>query len=280
MLYNEFRLKKEDGLFHKGDAESPETAGGSTVGKTISKEDINMKKRKVLGAIAGVVAIAIAAGATYAWFVSTPEAQTVQITAAKIEVGLNETIAVNTSISDIALPGELVTEDDQSIKITNDSTRPAVLCLSGGKFDPKQSFLKVSDEARKAKLIKLCNDNIKISFGLTQDEIDAGDILFTETTNGYYFYLPVGMVPECFNQDFAFTVPGQLGGNYFQSGSEDDDKLDYQNEHKAEMVYTLNVKAVQASKVAIGDIFPDDATDIIAAFGIEGDGNDGVLYDF
>lgn len=233
---------------------------------------LKMKKAKFVGVIAGVMALTMVAGMTYAWFVSESDPAVLDVSTALIKISeVEREVTVDTTN---LLPGEKVEVDD--VGFESASTRESIVKLSfanianrnslSWKFpnsdgtNPTISRINALTDAVKAGLI-IDGSNVTVDGVVVPTYIDAA-------TKNVYLWLDkpatVGDIKEIDGLNLAVTVPTILGGNTPQGDR------NRPEEQEASFTVSYSAYAIQGTKDAALELFPDVAAALEVESGFYG----------
>lgn len=215
-----------------------------------------MKKVKSIGILASITALAIGAGATYAWFTDTADPTSLTVNAATIAI---DSVTMDAKTED-RLPGEEIGFLDW--EFDNQSSRPSVVefSLTADKIafadDENGDYNPEDREARKNFLLKELNKSF-LATGITS----GNNLRYPDEDNGrIYLWLNDGDQLDNGGQfSITLTIPEELGGNVGAfEGSGTPDRLE---EHGAIITLNCQAYAVQGTYAALADVFGPDVAD-------------------
>ena len=195
-----------------------------------------MKKAKLIGLVAGLMALAVGMGATYAWFTNTATGEEINVSAATISV---TTGLVETEANDLEnkLPGETASAP---FSVENTGSREAVVKLT------PTGLTAVDGEGATigaARLALITTDLKAVLDAASYTVYDAGD-------GSVYVWMDAGAVVE---GEISIALTGEFGGNYLGSGT--DRTPDVPDEHGSVFTFEYEAYAVQGTQDAVEDIW-------------------------
>ena len=206
-----------------------------------------MKKAKLIGLVAGLMALAVGMGATYAWFTNTATGDEINVTAATISVA---TGLVETEVNDLLnkLPGETASAP---FTVTNTGSREAVVKITPvglSAVDGKEV------EITAERLAEITTDLVATLGTTTNRTYAAG--------NSVYVWMDPAAVVE---GEISITLTGEFGGNYLGSGAVR--TPDVPDEHGSVFTFEYEAYAVQGTQNAVEDIWGSETyiADLVAA---------------
>lgn len=226
---------------------------------------LKSKKSKIIGIVAGVMSLAIGAGATYAWYVSETPAVYATVNTATVNIEGQELTA---DFGGELLPGETITKNAGSANshvITNNSTRDTIMRISIDKDNLQWTFNNgtVTPE-REARLTDaLVNSANASGITVTPNNNNVKFIFADET--GAYFWVKAGQ--DINRIALGLKIPEILGGNIPDQNDAKEDIFDQDRpeEQNATITFDIAAKAVQNSEGAIIANYSQDVADKITA---------------
>jgi len=211
------------------------------------KGGTKMKKAKLIGLVAGLMALAVGMGATYAWFTNTATGDEINVTAATISVAIGE-VDTEEGALDNKLPGETASAP---FSITNTGSREAVVKITPVGLTAVDGE---GDEIDPIERLPLITKDLIAT-------LDAAEYKIYDPNDGsgsvYVWMAPAAVV----DGDISITLTGELGGNYQGEGATR--SVDRPNEHGSVFTFEYEAYAVQGTEDAVWDIWRD--TDLVDA---------------
>jgi len=204
------------------------------------KGGTKMKKAKLIGLVAGLMALAVGMGATYAWFTNTATGDEINVTAATISVAIGE---VETEANDLEnkLPGETASAP---FLVENTGSREAVVKLTPTGLTAKDGKGITIDAERLALITTDLKAVLDASYTIYDPDDGSGSV---------YVWMDAGDEIE---GEISITLTGEFGGNYLGSGTVR--TPDVPDEHGSVFTFTYEAYAVQGTQDAVKDIWGNE----------------------
>jgi len=199
-----------------------------------------MKRAKLIGLMAGLMALAAGMGVTYAWFTNTATGTKIDVTAATISVTAGE-IKTDDNNIEKKLPGEAV---DGVLTVKNTGSREAVVKITPTILKAVDGKKETIDKERLAKITK--------DFKIILDKTKYPK-MYAPSDGSVYVWMDAGATVE---GKIAITLTGEFGGYY--KGTNDARSSLVPDEQKSVFTFEYEAYAVQGTQDAVKDIWGNE----------------------